>query len=87
MDVDTGKGDEVLRAHATANALNKDQDDHSSVVVQDISNGLRELDMDRYDDEDEGIDFFFLGNNDPIVSIYLFNLTFGVGFKFDILAL
>jgi periodic tryptophan protein 1 len=60
MDVDAGKGDEVLRAHAAANALNKDQDGQSS-VVQDISNGLRELDMDHYDDEDEGSNLFLPG--------------------------
>lgn len=62
MDVDTGEGDEVLHAHAAANALNKDQGGQSSVVVQAISDGLRELDMDHYDDEDEGINsFFFFG--------------------------
>ncbi|XP_078180085.1 LOW QUALITY PROTEIN: putative WD repeat-containing protein C17D11.16 [Carex rostrata] len=58
MDVDTGEGDEVSQAHAAANALNKDQGGQSSVVVQAISDGLRELDMDHYDDEDEGIEIF-----------------------------
>ncbi|KAF3321397.1 Periodic tryptophan protein 1 [Carex littledalei] len=58
MDEDTEKGDEVSQAHAAANALNKDQDGQSSVVVQDISDGLRELDMDHYDEEDEGIEIF-----------------------------
>ncbi|KAF3324006.1 WD repeat-containing protein C17D11.16 [Carex littledalei] len=61
MDVDTGEGDEVSQAHAAANALNKDQDGQSSVVVQSISDGLRELDMDHYDDEDEGIEIFGKG--------------------------
>ncbi|KAJ4769193.1 Transducin/WD40 repeat-like superfamily protein [Rhynchospora pubera] len=70
MDVDTEKGDAavlqaqaaVLQALAAAKALNDDQQgDQSSAFVQNISDGLRELDMDHYDDEDGGIDIFGKG--------------------------
>ncbi|KAJ4798261.1 Transducin/WD40 repeat-like superfamily protein [Rhynchospora pubera] len=67
MDVDTEKGDAdadaaVSQALAAAKALNNDQEgDQSSAFVQNISDGLRELDMDHYDDEDGGIDIFGKG--------------------------
>ncbi|RWW87388.1 hypothetical protein BHE74_00003795 [Ensete ventricosum] len=54
MDVDDLKdADEVAHALATAEALSKDQGDKGS-HFQDIADGLRELDMDHYDDEDDG---------------------------------
>lgn len=57
MDVDDSKdADEVTHALATAEALSKDQGDKGS-HFQDIADGLRELDMDHYDDEDDGTNF------------------------------
>lgn len=55
MDVDNLKEvDEVAHALAAAKALGKDQVTKSSADLQDISDILRELNMDHYDDEDEG---------------------------------
>ncbi|OAY84210.1 putative WD repeat-containing protein C17D11.16 [Ananas comosus] len=54
MDVDNLKEvDEVAHALAAAKALGKDQVTKSSADLQDISDILRELNMDHYDDEDE----------------------------------
>ncbi|KAJ3676908.1 hypothetical protein LUZ60_002632 [Juncus effusus] len=61
MDVDTSK-DEVLKAMATAEALNKEGKSSSSLL--DISQSLRDLDMDHYDDEDDGIELFSSGLGD-----------------------
>ncbi|CAL9111710.1 unnamed protein product [Musa acuminata var. zebrina] len=64
MDVDDSKdADEVTHALATAEALSKDHGDKGS-HFQDIADGLRELDMDHYDDEDDGIELFSTGLGD-----------------------
>lgn len=48
--------DEVSQALAVADALGKSSKSKSSgTKLDDIADGLKELDMDRYDDEDEGI--------------------------------
>ncbi|CAL9098222.1 unnamed protein product [Musa textilis] len=64
MDVDTSKeADEVAHALAAAEALSNNQGDKSS-DFQDIADGLRELDMDNYDDEDDDIELFSTGLGD-----------------------
>lgn len=53
MDVDTSK---VTHALAVADALGRTQKNNNSATkFDDIADGLKELDMERYDDEDEGI--------------------------------
>ena len=47
----------VARALAAAKALGKAQGDNSSNDLKGITDGLGELDMDHYDDEDDGICF------------------------------
>ncbi|XP_020101868.1 uncharacterized WD repeat-containing protein C17D11.16-like [Ananas comosus] len=65
MDVDNLKEvDEVAHALAAAKALGKDQVTKSSADLQDISDILRELNMDHYDDEDEDIELFSTGLGD-----------------------
>ncbi|RZR77819.1 hypothetical protein BHM03_00003018 [Ensete ventricosum] len=78
MDVDDLKdADEVAHALATAEALSKDQGDKGS-HFQDIADGLRELDMDHYDDEDDGTNFLKMlcrnfiavGSMEPAIEIW-----------------
>ncbi|XP_073004233.1 uncharacterized WD repeat-containing protein C17D11.16-like [Typha latifolia] len=65
MDVDTHVDeDEVARAVSAAQALGKNQGNKSSNDLQNIADSLRELDMDHYDDEDEGIELFSTGMGD-----------------------
>lgn len=55
MDVDTSKQrEEVAHALAAAESLHQTKDSASSDPLQDVSDGLRELNMDRYDEEDDG---------------------------------
>ncbi|GAB4854857.1 hypothetical protein Ancab_023442 [Ancistrocladus abbreviatus] len=57
MDVDAAKqADEVAHASAAAEVLGK--------TSNDITNALRELDMEHYDDEDDGIELFSKGLGD-----------------------
>lgn len=64
MDTETDKNtDAVAKALAAADALgNQSADFQRQRKVDDIANGLKELDMDHYDDEDEGIDIFGSGS-------------------------
>ncbi|KAK4841101.1 hypothetical protein QYF36_025858 [Acer negundo] len=66
MDVDADKQtDGVSHALAVADALGKtSKSKKSGAGFDDIADGLRELDMDNYDDEDEGIELFSKGNGD-----------------------
>lgn len=49
------QGDNVSHALAVANALGKtSKSKNSGDKFDDITDGLKELDMDNYDDEDEG---------------------------------
>eukprot|EP00262_Sarcandra_glabra_P006546 TRINITY_DN18883_c0_g1_i1.p1 TRINITY_DN18883_c0_g1~~TRINITY_DN18883_c0_g1_i1.p1 ORF type:complete len:523 (+),score=124.44 TRINITY_DN18883_c0_g1_i1:86-1570(+) len=66
MDVDAAKRtDEVAHALVVADALGKTSGNISSGNnFQDITDGLRELDMDHYDDEDDGIELFSTGLGD-----------------------
>ncbi|KAF2285004.1 hypothetical protein GH714_034587 [Hevea brasiliensis] len=63
MDVDTAKQtDEVTHALAVADALGGTTKNKNSVTkFDDITDGLKELDMDHYDEEDEGIELFSTG--------------------------
>ncbi|XP_044470716.1 periodic tryptophan protein 1 homolog [Mangifera indica] len=57
--------DEVSQALAVADALGKSSKSKSSgTKLDDIADGLKELDMDRYDDEDEGVELFSKGIGD-----------------------
>ncbi|XP_043696545.1 periodic tryptophan protein 1 homolog isoform X2 [Telopea speciosissima] len=65
MDVDAAKQtDEVSHALAAADALGKTLNTSSGTNFQDITDGLRELDMDHYDEEDDGIELFSTGLGD-----------------------
>lgn len=57
MDVDASKQtDEVTHALAVADALGKSSKNNKSAAkFDDITDGLKELDMDNYDEEDEGM--------------------------------
>ncbi|XP_031474643.1 uncharacterized WD repeat-containing protein C17D11.16 [Nymphaea colorata] len=63
MNIDATKStDEVSNALAAADALGKSSGYKGSTGnFEDITDGLRELDMDNYDDEDEGVDLFSSG--------------------------
>lgn len=66
MNVDESKeneDDEVAIALAAADALGK-ATQVSSVGTDDITDGLKELDMDNYDDEEDGIELFGSGLKD-----------------------
>ncbi|KAH7569531.1 hypothetical protein JRO89_XS06G0180100 [Xanthoceras sorbifolium] len=66
MDVDAAKQtDEVSQALAVADALGKtSKSKNSGTKFDDIADGLKELDMDHYDDEDEGVELFSKGIGD-----------------------
>ncbi|XP_077244278.1 putative WD repeat-containing protein C17D11.16 isoform X2 [Tasmannia lanceolata] len=66
MDVDAAKQtDEVAHALAVAEAVGKTSRNTSSGnKFVDITDGMRELDMDNYDEEDEGIELFSTGLGD-----------------------
>ncbi|XP_058006041.1 uncharacterized WD repeat-containing protein C17D11.16 isoform X2 [Hevea brasiliensis] len=66
MDVDTAKQtDEVTHALAVADALGRTTKNKNSVTkFDDITDGLKELDMDHYDEEDKGIELFSTGLGD-----------------------
>ncbi|XP_058196458.1 uncharacterized WD repeat-containing protein C17D11.16-like [Rhododendron vialii] len=63
MDAEAAKkGEEVSQALAAADALGKaSKSTTSSSNFQDITDGLQELNMEDYDDEDDGIDIFGAG--------------------------
>ncbi|KAI8522903.1 hypothetical protein RHMOL_Rhmol13G0032900 [Rhododendron molle] len=63
MDAEAAKkGEEVSQALAAADALGKaSKRTTSSSNFQDITDGLQELNMEDYDDEDDGIDIFGAG--------------------------
>ncbi|PHT30553.1 hypothetical protein CQW23_29858 [Capsicum baccatum] len=66
MHVDESKeneDDEVAHALAAADALGK-ATQVASVGADDIADGLKELDMDNYDDEEDGIELFGSGLKD-----------------------
>ncbi|XP_020573854.1 uncharacterized WD repeat-containing protein C17D11.16-like [Phalaenopsis equestris] len=56
--------DEVALAQAAAKALNQTQAGRESKDVQAVSVGIGELNMDAYDDEDDGIELFGSGIGD-----------------------
>ncbi|XP_050229690.1 uncharacterized WD repeat-containing protein C17D11.16 [Mercurialis annua] len=65
MEVDTSKQtDEVSQALAVADALGRAPKNKSTAKFDDITEGLKELDMDNYDEEDEGIELFSSGLGD-----------------------
>lgn len=66
MDVDAAKqADEAARALEVADALGRTSDNTKSQSrFDDLTNGLRELDMEHYDEEDEGIELFSTGLGD-----------------------
>lgn len=58
MDVEAvEEPDEVAQALAAADAIGKSS---KSIGFEDIADGLRELDMDNYDEEDDGIFTYLL---------------------------
>ncbi|KAF7121280.1 hypothetical protein RHSIM_Rhsim13G0025400 [Rhododendron simsii] len=63
MDAEAAKkGEEVSQALAAADALGKaSKSTTSSSNFQDLTDGLQELNMEDYDDEDDGIDIFGAG--------------------------
>ncbi|KAM7475266.1 hypothetical protein LguiB_022509 [Lonicera macranthoides] len=64
MDVEDCKElDEVAQALVAANALGSSKNT-SGPAFQDIAEALRELDMDNYDEEDDGIELFGSGHGD-----------------------
>lgn len=64
MDADAAKQDDtVAHALAAADALGKTPK-NSGTSFLDITDGLKELDMDHYDDEDDGIEVFSKGLGD-----------------------
>lgn len=66
MDVETPKkGDQISQALEVAKALGKaSKVTESGTKFDDITDGLRELDMEHYDDEEDGIDPFSSGLGD-----------------------
>ncbi|RXH76825.1 hypothetical protein DVH24_019713 [Malus domestica] len=66
MDVETPKqGDQVSQALEVAKALGRaPKVTEPGAKFDDIADGLRELDMEHYDDEDDGIDVFSSGVGD-----------------------
>lgn len=65
MEVDAAKQhDEVAHALVAADALGKPSKSTSGSAFQDIADGLRELDMENYDEEDDGIELFSKGLGD-----------------------
>lgn len=68
MDVDASKkADEVANALSVANALRQTSESQSlNVNFEDITDGLKELDMDNYDEEEAGV----------FLNVMLFHLVF-----------
>ncbi|XP_022134698.1 uncharacterized WD repeat-containing protein C17D11.16 [Momordica charantia] len=65
MDVDDSKDEEIANALAVAQALGKSSEStKSETKYDDIADGLKELDMDNYDDEDDEIELFTSGVGD-----------------------
>ncbi|KDP44207.1 hypothetical protein JCGZ_05674 [Jatropha curcas] len=66
MEVDTSKQtDEVKQALAVAEALGRPpKNNKPRTKLDDITDGLKELDMDNYDEENEGIELFSKGLGD-----------------------
>ncbi|XP_078444251.1 putative WD repeat-containing protein C17D11.16 isoform X2 [Wolffia australiana] len=65
MELDTSKlSEEAAQALAAAKALTQDKGSKSSSGFQDISDALRELDMEHYDDEEDGVELFGNGIGD-----------------------
>ncbi|KAF9678267.1 hypothetical protein SADUNF_Sadunf07G0017100 [Salix dunnii] len=66
MDVDAAKQTgEVSQALAVANALGRSSKvNKSETKFDDIADGLKELDMDNYDEEEDGIELFSKGLGD-----------------------
>ncbi|KAF5955624.1 hypothetical protein HYC85_008480 [Camellia sinensis] len=65
MVIDAGKqGDEVARALVAADALGKASLSTTSVPFQDIADSLQELDMEHYDEEDDGVELIGTGIGD-----------------------
>ncbi|KAF5930384.1 hypothetical protein HYC85_031257 [Camellia sinensis] len=65
MVVDAAKqGDEVAHALVAADALGKASLSTTSVPFQDIADSLRELDMEHYDEEDDGVELIGTGIGD-----------------------
>ncbi|KAK8716329.1 hypothetical protein V6N13_043644 [Hibiscus sabdariffa] len=55
---------DVAQAVAVANALGKTSKNKSGSQLEDLTDGLKELDMENYDDEDDGIELFNKGLGD-----------------------
>ncbi|KAL7210729.1 hypothetical protein ACSBR1_032142 [Camellia fascicularis] len=65
MVVDAAKqGDEVARALVVVDALGKASLSTTSVPFQDIVDSLQELDMEHYDEEDDGVGLIDMGIGD-----------------------
>lgn len=55
---------DVAQALAVADALGKTSKNKSGTQLEDLTDGLKELDMDNYDEEDDGIELFSKGLGD-----------------------
>ncbi|KAG6587643.1 uncharacterized WD repeat-containing protein C17D11.16 [Cucurbita moschata] len=65
MDVEDANDEEIANALAVAQALGKSSETtKSETKYDDIAEGLKELDMDHYDDEDDEIELFTSGAGD-----------------------
>lgn len=65
MDADAEKQTgEVAQALAVADALGKTSNNKSGAQLEDLTDGLKELDMENYDEEDDGIELFSKGLGD-----------------------
>lgn len=66
MDADAAeKADKIAHAMAAADAVGRDGNvTDGKTNVQDIADGLQDLDMDNYDEEDDGIELFGAGVGD-----------------------
>ncbi|XVF61013.1 hypothetical protein PTKIN_Ptkin08bG0093900 [Pterospermum kingtungense] len=66
-DMDAGEEKqtgEVAQALAVADALGKTSKNKTGTQLEDLTDGLKELDMEHYDEEDDGIELFSKGLGD-----------------------
>lgn len=61
---DEKQNDQVSHALAVAEAIGKTPKNNSGNQLDDVTDGLNELDMDNYDEEDEGVELFSSGLGD-----------------------
>ncbi|GKV35566.1 hypothetical protein SLEP1_g43817 [Rubroshorea leprosula] len=61
---DEKENDQVAHAVAVAEAIGSTSKNKSGSQLEDVTDGLKELDMDHYDEEDDGIELFSSGLGD-----------------------